>query len=213
VCSSRIRCGCPRVDVALHPSGDGNRVPAFSPQQRLSVRSPPAARIAPASVRQSAENYRADHRRLALLPYCVRNFSATDRIVAHCELCSWAWSKTIRTARSRSSEAYLAGRGMRSILSLNEPSDKPGTVQPGERALERALEHVWGIGLLALGAGVIVGYVVRQRLSQTELSGRIRGGGISKDGPRSHPTGNFAGGRTDGHTLQGGAERDMSPRY
>src|SRR5262249_17998631 len=60
------------------------------------------------------------------------NFSATDRIVAHCDGCSWAWSKTIRTARSRSSGEYLLGRGMGSILSRNEPSDKPGTIQKRE---------------------------------------------------------------------------------
>ena len=42
---------------------------------------------------------------------------------------SGACSKTIRTARSRSSGEYLLGRAMGSILSRNEPSDKPGTVQ------------------------------------------------------------------------------------
>src|SRR5262249_25945898 len=38
-------------------------------------------------------------------------------------------SKTIRTARSRNSVEYLLGRPLGSILSRNEPSDKPGTVQ------------------------------------------------------------------------------------
>jgi hypothetical protein len=57
------------------------------------------------------------------------NFSATDRMVAHCEECSWAWSKTMRTARSRSFGEYLLGRAMGSILSRNEPSEKPGTIQ------------------------------------------------------------------------------------
>jgi len=38
-------------------------------------------------------------------------------------------TKTIRTARSRSSWAYLLGRGMGCILSLNEPSEEPSTIQ------------------------------------------------------------------------------------
>src|SRR5262249_62388085 len=67
------------------------------------------------------------------------NFSATDRIVAHCDGCSWAWSKTIRTARSRSSGEYLLGRGMGSILSRNEPSDKPGTIH---RAVDSSLVEI-----------------------------------------------------------------------
>jgi hypothetical protein len=38
-------------------------------------------------------------------------------------------SNTIRTARSRSSGEYLLGRVIRSILSRNGPSDKPGRIQ------------------------------------------------------------------------------------
>ena len=60
----------------------------------------------------------------------IPSFSPTDRIAAHCDGCSGAWSKTIRTARSRSSGEYLLGRGMGSILSRNGPSDKPGTFHP-----------------------------------------------------------------------------------
>jgi hypothetical protein len=56
------------------------------------------------------------------------SFSLTDRIVAHCEECSAAWSKTMRTARSRNSGEYLLGRGIGAILSRNGPSDKPGTI-------------------------------------------------------------------------------------
>jgi hypothetical protein len=53
-------------------------------------------------------------------------FTATDRIVAHCDGCSPAWSNT---ARSRNSGEYLLGPAMGSVLSRNEPSDKPGTLQ------------------------------------------------------------------------------------
>src|SRR5262249_668596 len=59
------------------------------------------------------------------------NFSATDRIVAHCEGYSWACSNTMRTARSRSSGEYLVPRGIGSILSRKEPSEKPGTIHHG----------------------------------------------------------------------------------
>ena len=37
----------------------------------------------------------------------------------------------MRTARSRSSGEYLFVRGIGSILSRKEPSDKPGTIQLG----------------------------------------------------------------------------------
>jgi hypothetical protein len=43
----------------------------------------------------------------------------------------WPCSRTIRTARSRTSEEYRLGRAMGSILSTNEPSDNPGTIQVG----------------------------------------------------------------------------------
>jgi integrase/quercetin dioxygenase-like cupin family protein len=56
------------------------------------------------------------------------SFAATDRIVAHCEGCSCACSKTILTARSFSSCGYLLGRPMGSILSRKEPSREPGPI-------------------------------------------------------------------------------------
>src|SRR6185436_20625225 len=62
------------------------------------------------------------------------SFSPTDRIVAHCDGCSSVCSNTIRTARSRSSGEYLLGRGMGSILSRNEPSDKPGAIHAAEKS-------------------------------------------------------------------------------
>ena len=48
--------------------------------------------------------------------------------LAHCEGCSCACSKTIRTARSRNSCGYLLGRPMDSILSRKEPSREPGPI-------------------------------------------------------------------------------------
>ncbi|TAK22519.1 MAG: nucleotidyl transferase AbiEii/AbiGii toxin family protein, partial [Myxococcaceae bacterium] len=51
-----------------------------------------------------------------------------DAIAAHCEGCSAPCSRTIRTARSRTSGEYRLGRAMGSILSRNEPSDEPGTI-------------------------------------------------------------------------------------
>ena len=57
------------------------------------------------------------------------SLSPTDRIAAHCDGCSGAWSRTIRTARSRTSGECLLGRPMGPILSRNGPSDKPGTIQ------------------------------------------------------------------------------------
>src|SRR4030095_9793682 len=59
----------------------------------------------------------------------IPSFSPTDRIAAHCDGCSGVWSKTIRTARSRTSGECLLGRPMGPILSLTGPSDKPGTIQ------------------------------------------------------------------------------------
>src|SRR5262249_11875984 len=59
----------------------------------------------------------------------IPSFSATDRIAAHCDGYSGVWSKTIRTARSRTSGACLLGRPIGSILSRNGPSDQPGTIQ------------------------------------------------------------------------------------
>ena len=67
----------------------------------------------------------------AALRRCSPTFSATDRIVAHCGGCSPPWSKTIWTARSRSSGEYLLVHGIGHILSRNAPSDQPGTVQCG----------------------------------------------------------------------------------
>src|SRR4029453_14318716 len=53
---------------------------------------------------------------------------AIDAIAAHCEECSAPCSRTIRTARSRTSGEYFVGRPMGSILSTNGPSDNPGTI-------------------------------------------------------------------------------------
>ena len=54
------------------------------------------------------------------------DLSATDRIAAHCESCCGSWSKTNRTARSRTSRAYFLGLPMDSILPRNGASRKPG---------------------------------------------------------------------------------------
>ena len=57
------------------------------------------------------------------------NLLAIDVIAAHCDGCSGPCSRTIRTARSRTSDTYFRGRAMGSILSRNEPFDEAGTVQ------------------------------------------------------------------------------------
>ena len=72
----------------------------------------------------------------------IPSFSPTDRIAAHCDGCSGVWSKTIRTARSRTSGECLLGRPMGPILSLNGPSDQPGTIQREEnRVLKTQLRN------------------------------------------------------------------------
>lgn len=48
---------------------------------------------------------------------------------AHCDAGSWACSKTIRAARSRSSGEYLVRLDIGSTLSQKEPSRKLGTLQ------------------------------------------------------------------------------------
>jgi len=50
------------------------------------------------------------------------------------------WSKTIRTARSRTSGECLLGRSMGPILSLNGPSDKAGTLQRNHLRHRRAAD-------------------------------------------------------------------------
>ena len=62
------------------------------------------------------------------------NLPAIDVIAAHCDGCSGPCSRTIRTARSRTSDTYFRGRAMGSILSRNEPSDETGTLQTGRPA-------------------------------------------------------------------------------
>ena len=54
---------------------------------------------------------------------------AIDVIAAHCDGCSGPCSRTILIARSRTSGEYFLGLAMGSILSRNEPSEKPGTIQ------------------------------------------------------------------------------------
>jgi NADPH:quinone reductase-like Zn-dependent oxidoreductase len=51
------------------------------------------------------------------------------KIAARCDGCSGPWSRTSRTARSRTSGEYRVGRAIGSILSTNGPSDNPGTIQ------------------------------------------------------------------------------------
>jgi hypothetical protein len=46
---------------------------------------------------------------------------AIDAIAARWDGCSGPCSRTIRTARSRTSDEYRLGRAMGSILSTNEP--------------------------------------------------------------------------------------------
>ena len=53
---------------------------------------------------------------------------AIASIAAHCDGCSGPCSRTIRTARSRTSGEYLVGRPIEPILSTNGPSDQPGTI-------------------------------------------------------------------------------------
>ena len=61
-----------------------------------------------------------------------------------CEGCSLVWSNTMRTARSRSSGAYLVGRATGHTLSRNVPSDKPGTVQLRDACgVGAAHSHQW----------------------------------------------------------------------
>src|SRR5439155_9172813 len=70
---------------------------------------------------------------------------AIDAIAAHWDGCSAPCSRTIRTARSRTSGEYRLGRAMGSILSTNGPSDNPGTVQYGDTfvpALIRGVSHL-----------------------------------------------------------------------
>src|SRR5690606_4809682 len=55
-------------------------------------------------------------------------FEAIERIAAHCESYWSPCSRTIRTARSRTSGEKLLGRPMDSILPQNGVSGKPGTV-------------------------------------------------------------------------------------
>ena len=57
------------------------------------------------------------------------SFGAIAAIAAHCDGCSGPCSRTSRTARSRTSGEYRVGRAIGSILSTNEPSDNPGTIQ------------------------------------------------------------------------------------
>jgi len=47
------------------------------------------------------------------------SFDAIEGIAAHCDECSGPWSRTIRTARSRTSGEYFVGRAVGSILSTN----------------------------------------------------------------------------------------------
>jgi hypothetical protein len=57
------------------------------------------------------------------------SLAAIDAIAAYWDVCSAPCSRTIRTARSRTSGEYRLGRAMGSILSTNGPSDNPGTIQ------------------------------------------------------------------------------------
>ena len=56
-------------------------------------------------------------------------FPAIEEIVAHCDACSASCSRTIRTARARTSGEYLPGVPMAPILAGIGASRKPGPVQ------------------------------------------------------------------------------------
>ena len=63
---------------------------------------------------------------------------------AHSEGCSEPYSRTIRTARSLTSDEYLVGRHIGPIPSIHGPSDKPGTVHsPLYNLLKREFEELW----------------------------------------------------------------------
>ena len=56
------------------------------------------------------------------------NLSATEQIASHCDPYSCSWSRTIRTARSRSSLGYPPRLDMTPSSSRTRASTKPGTV-------------------------------------------------------------------------------------
>jgi hypothetical protein len=60
---------------------------------------------------------------------CTPSVGAMACIAADCAGCSGLCSRTIQTARSRTSGEFLAYRPTRRILSPNGPSDSPGTIQ------------------------------------------------------------------------------------
>ena len=57
------------------------------------------------------------------------NLAAIEVIAAHCDSYSRSCSKTIRTARSRTSAGYRPRLAISTILSSREVSKKPGAVQ------------------------------------------------------------------------------------
>ena len=73
------------------------------------------------------------------------NLLAIDVIAAHCDGCSGPCSRTIRMARSRTSAEYFLGLAMGSILSRNEPSEKPGTIQSGSASTPATMSLTTGV--------------------------------------------------------------------
>src|SRR3954451_22142449 len=98
-----------------------SRSSSFS-RWRSSVVSPPRCPMSRSAWRTHFRKVSAPH----------PNLPAIEVIAAHCDGCSGLCSRTIRTARSRTSVEYFLGLAMGSILSRNEPSDETGTVQQGD---------------------------------------------------------------------------------
>ena len=96
------------------PPGRNTRTLSSESRSRVSVRSSrAAARFSSLRVRRSSVPAAGRHRARPGAPIdealrrCSPSFSPTDRIAAHCDGCSAAWSSTSRTARSRSSGEYF----------------------------------------------------------------------------------------------------------
>ena len=94
---------------------------AFQFLQALALVGPSGRRAGPYRVRPGRTQFRS-------VSPVHPNLLAIDVIAAHCDGCSGPCSRTIRMARSRTSAEYFLGLAMGSILSRNEPSEKPGTI-------------------------------------------------------------------------------------
>ena len=103
---------------------------------------------------------------------CSRASRRSTAIAAHCDGCSGACSSTIRTARSRTSGEYLLGRPMGSILSRNEPSDKPGTIH--DLGIQLSERH--SCASACEGRRKLLRIGVNSRGCQSETYGRVHRG-------------------------------------